>query len=120
LKSFTQPSGLIAEHLSHDRRVAEMYKSDPLVHNRISAGLFHSAISASTYITSNIPHLKKPVLLLHGSGDLITSHAASRKLASENRNITLKIWEGGYHELHNETFRDEVFTEIIGWMNTHI
>jgi alpha-beta hydrolase superfamily lysophospholipase len=28
----------------------------------------------------------------------------------------LKIWEGGYHELHNEPFKDEVFKCILDWI----
>jgi acylglycerol lipase len=29
----------------------------------------------------------------------------------------LKIWEGGYHELHNEPFKNDVFKFIINWIN---
>jgi alpha-beta hydrolase superfamily lysophospholipase len=30
----------------------------------------------------------------------------------------LKIWDGGYHELHNEPFKDEVFKYIIDWIKS--
>jgi acylglycerol lipase len=32
----------------------------------------------------------------------------------------LKIWEGGYHELHNELFKDEVFSYILQWIEVQI
>jgi alpha-beta hydrolase superfamily lysophospholipase len=32
----------------------------------------------------------------------------------------LKIWEGGYHELHNELFKQDVFEFIVNWINKQI
>jgi alpha-beta hydrolase superfamily lysophospholipase len=31
--------------------------------------------------------------------------------------VDLKIWDGGYHELHNEPFNEEVFRFIMDWIN---
>lgn len=119
LPSLVQPSGLIVDHLSHDKAVIEKYKSDPLVHDRISVSLFHSAVMAGEYALINAPDLKIPVLLMHGSDDQITSPDASREFASKSGNAELKIWEGGYHELHNELFSEEVYLYIINWMKNH-
>ncbi len=33
--------------------------------------------------------------------------------------MTLKVWEGLGHELHNEVKKDEVIDTIIEWMNRH-
>ena len=117
---FVQPSGLITDHISRDKDIVEAYRMDPLVHDKISAGLFASAVSAASYISNNIRLLKVPVLLMHGSDDLITSPDASIELASESDLIDLKIWDGGYHELHNEPFREDVFVYIINWIRGHI
>jgi alpha-beta hydrolase superfamily lysophospholipase len=32
----------------------------------------------------------------------------------------LKMWDGGYHELHNEPFKQDVFDFIINWINKKI
>jgi alpha-beta hydrolase superfamily lysophospholipase len=120
LPSLVQSSGLVVDDISHDKTVIEKYKSDPLVHGKISVGLFHSATSAGKYVLANSASIKVPLLLMHGSDDQITSPQASRDLASGNKLVELRIWEGGYHELHNELFSDDVYKYIIGWIKNHI
>jgi alpha-beta hydrolase superfamily lysophospholipase len=113
LPGMVQPSGLLPEHLSHDNSVVEAYIKDPLVHDMISASLFYGAMSAAEYSLSHAGELTVPVLLMHGSCDLITSPEGSREFASGTPLAELKIWDGGYHELHNEPFRDQVFEFIV-------
>ena len=115
-----QPSGLIVSHISHDENVVGKYKTDPLVHGKISVGLFYAAMSAAKYSLTHASELKIPTLILHGSDDMITSPEGSRKFAGDNSLVDLKIWEGGYHELHNETFKDEVFAYILSWINKRL
>jgi alpha-beta hydrolase superfamily lysophospholipase len=113
----TQPSGLDANHISHDVKAVEKYKMDPLVHDKISVSLFDAAMSAAKYSLIHASELNIPTLLLHGSEDLITSPDASREFAGKTAKVELKVWNGGYHELHNETFKEEVFKFIIDWIN---
>lgn len=120
MPSLIQPNGLDTNYLSHDRKVVEDYINDPLVHDRISVGLFNSARSAAALALEKAPEISIPVYLFHGSADLLTSPAGSKELASKNSKIELKIWEGGYHELHNEPFKDSVFAEIMAWMDKNI
>lgn len=115
-----QSSGLVIEHLSHDINVVEKYRNDPLAHGKISLSLFNSAIRAARNALGNASELKLPLLLLHGSDDLICSPEGSKEFASKTKMANLRIWEGGYHELHNEYFKDEVFNYIINWINTRI
>lgn len=120
LPSLVQPSGLIVDHVSHDPKIVEAYKNDPLNHNKISVGLAHSTITAANYSLSHASELKLPLLLIHGSDDLITSPEGSREFASATSLAELKIWQGGYHELHNELFRDDVFRYIENWINSKL
>jgi alpha-beta hydrolase superfamily lysophospholipase len=117
LPSLIQPSGLNTSHLSHNKAVVEKYNSDPLVHSKISVSLFHAAMGAATYSLSHASDLRIPTLLLHGSNDQICSPEGSREFASKSDKVELKIWEGGYHELHNEPDNEEVFKYIIKWIN---
>ena len=118
--TMTQPTGLVVEHLSHNPEVVSMYKTDTLVHGKISVSLFCSAVSSAEYILNNVHLLRIPVLLLHGSDDKITSPEGSSELAAKSEMITFKIWEGGYHELHNEPFSDKVFDFILEWIEKRI
>ncbi len=112
-----QPSGLNTVHLSHDTSVVERYRADPLVHGNLSVGLFYSAMKAAENALANAHYLSVPLLLMHGSDDQICSVEGSREFASLTQLAELKIWDGGYHELHNEPFRQEVFSYITGWIN---
>ncbi len=115
-----QPSGLVVEHISHDPEVVNRYKADPLVHDRISVSLFHSAMSAAARSLEHAGELSMPLLLIHGSDDQICSPEGSRIFALKTPLAELKIWEGGYHELHNEPFRQEVFAYLMNWINSRL
>jgi len=117
LPGLTQPSGLVVDHISHDKKEVDKYAADPLIHDRISVSLFHSTMDAARYSLAHASELNVPLLLMHGSDDMICSPEASREFASRTPMAELKIWEGGYHELHNETFRKEVFDYLIKWIN---
>lgn len=116
LPGLIQSSGLNVSHISHDLDVVKKYKNDPLVHGKISVSLFDGAMSAAKYSLANASELKVPTLLMHGSDDQICSPAGSREFASKSSKVELKIWDGGYHELHNEPFKEEVFKYIVDWM----
>jgi alpha-beta hydrolase superfamily lysophospholipase len=111
-----QPSGLNINHISHDETVVEKYSNDPLVHGKISVSLFASAMTAAKYSLAHASELKIPTLLMHGSDDMICSPEGSREFAGRSNMVDLKIWDGGYHELHNEPFKGEVFKYIMDWI----
>lgn len=120
LPGLIQPSGLNVNHISHDEAAVEKYKSDPLVHDKISVSLVHAAMTAAHYSLEHASELKVPTLIIHGSDDQICSPEGSREFASKTGMAELKIWEGGYHELHNELFKDDVFRYIINWVNVKL
>ena len=118
MPGLTQPSGLKTEDLSRDPKVVESYRSDPLVHGMISAGIFGSITDAAKEILSRASDITLPLLLVHGRDDKITSPAATMEVASAAPKATLKLWDGGYHELHNDLVRDDHFDFIIEWIDT--
>lgn len=117
LPGLIQPSGLNSNHLSHDKNIVDKYNNDPLVHRKISVSLFYGAITAASYSLSHASELKVPTLILHGDDDLLISLSGSKEFASKTSVAELKIWEGGYHELHNEPFKNDVFNFILNWIN---
>jgi acylglycerol lipase len=120
LPALTQPNGLVIDHISNDKDVVTAYKNDPLVHGKISLSLIYEAFNAASEALKNASRLKIPILLMHGSDDQICSPEGSREFASKTEMAELKIWDGGYHELHNELFKMEVFNYIIGWINSQL
>jgi alpha-beta hydrolase superfamily lysophospholipase len=120
LPSLVQRSGLVVSYISHDQKIVDAFISDPLNHDKITVGLFYSAVTAAQYSLQHAGDLKMPLLLMHGSDDQLTSPQGSRDFASKTKMAELKIWDGGYHELHNEPFKDEVFSYIVKWIEKHI
>jgi len=116
IPGLVQPSGLNVSHIAHDDIVIENYKKDPLVHDKISLSLFDAAMTAAQYSLLHARDLKIPTLLIHGSDDLITSPRGSIEFAQKSNRVTVRIWDGGYHELHNEPFRKDVFRFIVSWI----
>ncbi len=113
-----QPSGLKTEHLSRDPEVVKAYKADPLVHGVISAGLFGWMTAAAEETLNRASEINLPILLAHGRDDMISSPSGSVQVAESAPRATLKLWEGGYHELHNDLLKEEHFEFIIEWIDT--
>jgi acylglycerol lipase len=116
IPGLVQPSGLNISHIAHDDVVVRNYEKDPLVHGKISVSLFDAAMGAAKYSLEHAHDLKIPTLLIHGSDDQITSPRGSIDFAEKSDMVTVKIWDGGYHELHNEPFREDVFRFILSWI----
>ncbi len=36
------------------------------------------------------------------------------------QDVTLKLYEGGRHEMLNEINREEVYADLIGWLNSKL
>ena len=115
---FIQSSGLKTEYLSHDPEVVRAYEKDPYVHDKISARLFMGMYESGLWALEHAAEFSYPLLLMHGSADKITSAEASREFAkSAGENVTLRIWDGLYHETHNEPEKAEVFKAIFDWLD---
>ena len=119
--SFTLPNGLDRNNLSRDREVIQRYIDDPLVHNQVSASLGMNLISRGAWMVENAARLDLPLLLMYGAKDhLVDQSAIHNFLRSADGMVTSKVWEGFYHEIHNEPEQKEVFDFAINWINSKI
>jgi len=114
---FSMDNGLPIDGISQDKSVVEAYKKDPLNHPYISARLGMDLIRNGSAISKHSAEIQLPLLIMVGSADrLISPQAVIDFAKAANQLTTLKVWDGGYHELHNEPFNQKVITEIIGWV----
>jgi acylglycerol lipase len=117
---FTQHSKLNTKGLSHDQAVVSAYENDPLVHDKISARLFVEMYETGQWALEHAAEFPLPLLLMHGADDPITSAKASQEFAEKaGDKVTLKIWDGMYHEIHNESEQAQVFAYMIDWLEKH-
>jgi len=116
--SFSQASGLETAALSRNKAVVDAYIADPLVHSKVTSRLFVGMYTAGLWSLEHAAELSVPILLMHGSADRLTSPAASREFAEKAGNkVTFKLWDGFYHEIHNEPEQADVFKVMIDWLN---
>lgn len=117
LPSLSVSNEIDVSHISRDRQVIDTYLNDELVHDRISAGLGLNILNQGEWALENASNLQYPMLLMHGSKDEITSSDASQKFAdSAGDTCHFKLWNGLFHETHNEPEKDEVLSTMIQWL----
>jgi len=115
------PNGLALDNLARDPEVIRAYKSDPLVHNKISVRLAVEMLQAGEWALAHAAEFPLPLLLVHGTADELTSAAATQKFAGKVRgDCTLKLWDGFYHETHNEPEKAEVLGFMVAWIGSHV
>ncbi|MEN7547970.1 lysophospholipase [Rapidithrix thailandica] len=120
---YGESAGIDTTVLSSDPQVGEMYLQDPLVHSRMSARLLTEITRGADYVVkfAGKTRFAFPVLMMHGKADQLTSHLATEEVASQlNGQVTLELWEGMRHELHNEVQKDAVLDKVYAWISQEI
>ena len=110
------------DKVSSDPRVVEEQRQDPLTYQGpIRARMASDTITAMKHVASGLPILAVPVLLLHGTGDVIADPSTSRyvhdTIGSQDRK--LKLYEGLWHQVFNEPQRESVYRDVNTWLNRH-
>lgn len=117
---FTRENGLQPSWLSKDPQLCAAYRADPLVHRRISVGLYFAMHKRGQAALKNAGKLGLPTLIMHGTADPITSFSASKELAAKVPNAQWKPWPGTRHEPHNDLEKEEVLQFVENWINDHL
>lgn len=121
LPTVSLASGLDASAISRDPAVVQAYVQDPLVHDRTSFGMASSLLGAIHYALEHAPEFPLPLLLVHGTADRVAFPSSSTEFAAAFQgDCTLKLWDGLYHETHNEPEKQEVLRYTIEWMERHL
>lgn len=115
--NLTVSNGLPADGISHDRSVVEKYQSDPLVHDKVSVTLGLDLMDSGDRVAAWDREYPVPLLVAQGSKDQLVDPVAAENFALHAKgNVTYKRFEGGYHELHNEPNRQELFDVFAEWI----
>jgi alpha-beta hydrolase superfamily lysophospholipase len=122
LPTMAIPTGLDQNSLSRNPEVVRGYREDPLVHDRATLSTtVHIGIFAVERVFAHAADFNTPLLLMHGAADRLTyPHGSQEFAALVPENCTVKLWDGLYHEIHNEPEQNEVFAFMIDWMNSQL
>ena len=116
--------------LTRDEAVVNAYDADGLCTFQFTASTYREMLATLNHVSSRAwaESINKdlPVLLIAGDGDPVGDYGKGvRKVwvmlgDAGVKDLTCQIFEGGRHELHNETNRDEVFDYVLTWIEDHI
>lgn len=105
--------------LSRDPAVGEAYAADPLVwHGDFARPTLEGLQQAMRTIDEAGSVGEHPMLYLHGEGDRLVPLPASWEGLQSLRGprTFVKTYPGAQHEIFNETNRDEVIDDVIGFV----
>jgi len=109
--------------VSRDPEVVEAYDADPLnFHGRIVARTGSQLNAAIARARANFERITAPVYIIHGTADALVPDEGSRLLHDRCRSDdkTLRIYEGGYHELHNDIEKEAVIADLCAWIGARL
>ena len=103
--------------LSRRPDVVEAYRTDPLVHSKISSRLYTEWLAATRQILDRAGEIKVPFLILAGTDDGLIDPEGSKELHAKAPSVSeLRLLEGRYHEPFNDSDNEEVFAMISSWL----
>ncbi len=112
-------NALDVSKLSHDPDVVGAYKSDKLVHDRVSARLAKFIADGGAETLAAAPAWKTPTLLMFAGQDKLVAPAGSRAFAAAapKEVVTAQCFEPLYHEIFNELDAEPVFAALKQWLD---
>lgn len=118
--SITLGNEIETQNISRDKIEVQKYINDPLVHDKISPNYSLTFIDSGQWAIENASLLKTPTLLLHGTSDKIIDYKGTKEFADNTNHATIKLYDGGYHELHNDLCKEEMLNSIIDWLDKQL
>lgn len=108
------------EDFSRNPQVVDFMNHDPLIANETQPTKTMQQLAlADERLKAEIPTIKLPVFILHGTEDKATKPSGSQffydNASSEDK--TVKFYEGHYHDLLNDTDKQVVMNDILNWLN---
>jgi alpha-beta hydrolase superfamily lysophospholipase len=108
---------------SRDPAAIAALNADPLIKGEVQpAGTVAALLHATDRMTREFPHLKLPLLILHGTADKATMPIGSQFFhdIAGSTDKTLKLYKDHFHDLLNDIGKEGVMSEIITWIEKHL
>ena len=116
--------------LSRDAEQVDKYIADPLCGFVGKIGLYRDMMQGIKFITDkkNIAQMnkEKPVYFMSGDGDPVGDYGKGVARAYKAfcdaglHDVFMRLYPGGRHEMLNETNKEQVYQDILSWLNEKI
>lgn len=115
-------TGLKGELVCRDKEMLELYDNDELMCTSITAAWYMAMIKARQEIKEKVNNFNYPCFIMQAGSDAVADAQAVKEyynlLSIKDKN--LKMYEGYYHELVNDTEREVVFEDVDSWIRNRI
>lgn len=114
------PTRAISEVLTHDPRIAREHKEDPGIVHFMSARLFFEMHARMRERASIARRITVPTAVFQAGDDRVVDRRASQAFF-DTLTVTGKRWkryDNGFHEILNETFRADVYRDILAFLGS--
>ena len=111
------------EDFSRNKSIVEAMNNDPLIANeKQPAKTMQQLLLAAEYLKKEMPVIKLPLLILHGTADKATKVSGSKYFLehASSTDKQLKLYEGHYHDLINDKNNEIVINDIVSWLNERV
>ena len=123
-----RPTTTKFDWLSRDAAEVEKYIEDPACGEVFSAGFFADLLGGVNRLPQLAAHVPAdlPVLLISGDRDPVGANGKGVREVAESltaagvRDVSITLYPDARHEILNETNRDEVMADVIGWFDAHL
>lgn len=115
-------AGLSAKGVSRDKAIVTAYEKDPLVANsRVRVRMTYQMAASARELRGLVDQITLPLLVLHGTADRVCPVSGGKRLYEDAQSTdkTLKLYEGLYHEVHNEPEQETVLADVSNWLESH-
>jgi len=116
--------------ISGDDEEVDRYIADPLCGFTVTAGLISDMLGGLQFIADphNAARVNKdmPIYLFSGDLDPVGSNGKGVKRRYEMyrkagvKDVSMKLYPGGRHEMLNERNRDEVYYDVLAWLESKL
>lgn len=125
-----RPNRTPSDWLSRDEAQVDLSLADPLCNFLPTVGMFRDMMGGLQFIAdrNNLAKMSQntPVYFLSGDNDPVGSMGKGVRKVEKMfrtagcRDVTVKLYPGGRHEMFNETNRQEVLQDLLDWLESKL
>lgn len=111
------------ESFSRDQKAVQAMNEDPLIaHESQPTQTLAAMVRADERLKTDFPLITLPVLILHGTLDKNARPSGSQFFydTAGSTDKTLKLYEGGFHDLLHDTDKELVMQDIEDWIDARL
>src|SRR3954468_11415654 len=111
------------EDFSRDPDVVRAMNDDPLIAHEVQPTRTAAELArADERLKREFPLITLPLLILHGTLDRVAKPSGSRLFyeTAGSADKTLKLYDGGFHDLLHDLDKDKVMADITAWIDAHL